>query len=217
MKIRIKEAKTNKQETKLTLRSILEQSITENENENEKADDAMGAGLSALKSGLSGLKGYEAPEPKKEDKINEGPVAFIASGLLAAPKLLEWLGKAVNFIAKKMSKNKDIASGKGISEFGKKWEGLYIRIITEAIKLTGFIESQWKDKNGKIDEEKLKLVAKVLYAVILGVALTAAVKGVISPGSAIMKSLEAVFGTTKAVEIASIAKAVASKMGVNMG
>jgi hypothetical protein len=199
---------------KLMLRNILEQYV--NETEEKQSDDAMKAGLSALESGLSGLKGYEAPEPKKEGKINESPAAFIASGLLAAPKLIEWLGQAVNFIAKKMSKNKDIATGTGIKEFGKKWEKFYINILVKGIKLTGFVESQWKDKDGKIDEEKIKLVAKVLYAIILGIALTSAVKGVISPGSAIVKSLEAVFGTTKAVEIASIAKAVASKMGINI-
>ena len=207
MKIRIKE-------TKLTLRSIIEQSITENEN--EKADDAMEDGLSALKSGLSSLKGYETSEPKKEGNVNESLAAVITSGLLAAPKLIEWLGQAVNFIAKKMSKNKDITTGKGIENFGKKWEKFYVNILIQGIKLTGFIESQWKDENGEINEEKLKLVAKVLYAVILGIALTTAVKGIISPGSAILKSLEAIFGTTKAVEIASIAKAIVSKMGVTM-
>jgi hypothetical protein len=199
---------------KIILKNILEQYIRENEA--EKADDAMEDGLSALKSGLSALKGYEAPEPKKEGQVNEGLAAVITSGLLAAPKLTEWLGQAVNFIAKKMSKNKDVTTGKGIEKFGKKWEKFYINILIQGIKLTGFIESQWKDENGKVDEEKVKLVAKVLYAVILGIALTTAVKGIISPGSAVLKSLEAVFGTTKAVEIASIAKAVASKMGINL-
>jgi hypothetical protein len=196
----------------LLLKGILEQYI----NETEVANDAMDDGLDALKSGLSGLKGYKAPEPKKEGKINESPTAFIVSGLLAAPKLIEWMGQAVNYIAKKMSKNKDIQSGKGIEKFGKKWENLYVAIIKKAIKLTGFLEVQWKTKDGEIDEEKLKLVAKVLYAVILAIALSSAVKAVISPGSAIVKSLEAVFGTTKAVEIASIAKTIASKMGINM-
>jgi hypothetical protein len=199
---------------KLMLRNILEQYIKETEE--QTSDAAMKDGLSALESGLSDLKGYEAPEPKKEGKINESLTGLIASGLLAAPKLIEWLGQAVNFIAKKMSKNKDIKTGKGIEEFGKEWEHFYISVLIKGIKLTGFLESQWMGKDGKPDQDKLKLVAKVLYAVILGIALTTAVKGIISPGSAILKSLEAVFGTTKAVEIVSIAKAVASKMGVSI-
>jgi len=199
---------------KLMLRNILEQYI--NETEEQKPDAAMDGGLDQLKAGLSDLKGYKAPEPKKEGKIDESIAALVGSGLLAAPKLIEWLGQAVNFIAKKMSKNKDIATGKGIESFGKKWEKFYINILIQGVKLTGFLESQWKDKDGKINEEKLKLVAKVLYAVILGIALTTAVKGIISPGSAIIKSIEAVFGTTKAVEIVSIAKNIASKMGVSI-
>jgi hypothetical protein len=199
---------------KLMLRNILEQYI--NETEEQAADAAMKGGLSALESGLADLKGYEAPEPKKEGKVNEALAAVIGSGLLAAPKLIEWLGDAVNFIARKMSGNKNIQTGKGIAEFGKKWEHFYISILIKGVKLTGFLESQWMGKDGKPDQDKLKLIAKVLYAVILGIALTTAVKGIISPGSAIIKSLEAVFGTTKAVEIISIAKTIASKMGVTI-
>jgi hypothetical protein len=196
----------------ILLKNILEQYI----NEEEVANAAMDDGLDALKSGLSKLKGYKAPEPKKEARVNEALGPVIISGLLAAPKLIEWLGQAVNYIAKKMSKNKDIQTGKGIEEFGKKWESGYISIIKFAVKTTSFLKSEWLSKDGKVDEDKLKLIAKILYAVILGIALTSAVKGIISPGSAILKSLEAVFGATKAVEIASIAKAIASKMGISM-
>lgn len=196
----------------LLLKNILEQYI----NETDIANDAMDDGFDALKSGLSGLKGYKAPEPKKEGRVDESLGALISSGLLAAPKLMEWLGQAVNYIAKKMSKNKDIQTGKGIENFGKKWESGYISVIKSGIKLTSFLKSEWMSKDGKIDEDKLKLIAKILYAVILGIALTSAVKGIISPGSAILKALEAVFGATKAVEIAGIAKVIASKMGISV-
>ena len=114
----------------ILLKNILEQYI----NEEEIANDAMDDGLDALKSGLSKLKGYKAPESKKEARVNEALGPVIISGLLAAPKLIEWLGQAVNYIAKKMSKNKDIQTGKGIEEFGKRWESGYISIIKFAVK-----------------------------------------------------------------------------------
>jgi hypothetical protein len=199
---------------KILLKTILENHLREEEQQQQSADQGLSAGLSGLKSGLSGLKGYKAPQPKKEDQLDESVGSLVASGLLAAPKLIEWLGKAVSFIAKKFTGKSESEAGKGIEKFGKKWEGLYVGIIEQAIKLTGFLQDQWQTKDGKTDKEKLHLIAKVIYAIVLGVALVSAVKGILNPHSVVMASLEAVLGSVKAVEIAGIVKLVLPKFGI---
>lgn len=197
---------------KLLLKTILENHLREEEQ--QSVDQGLSAGASGLKSGLSSLKGYKAPQPKKEEQLDESIGSLVASGLLAAPKLIEWLGKSVSYIAKKFTGKSESEAGKGIEKFGKKWEGVYVGIIEQAIKLTGFLSDQWKDSGGTIDKEKLHLIAKVMYAIVLGIALVSAVKGILNPHSVVMASIEAVLGSVKAVEIVSIVKLVLPKFGI---
>ena len=191
------------------------------ENEQDKSQESetnrgLSDTLSSLKSGLSDLKGIELEEPKKESLLNESITGLVASGLLAAPKLIQWLGKGIGLLAKKFTKKDDSTAAKQIEKFGKKWENSYISLLETAIKLTGFLKSNWKTENGQIDKDKLRLIAKVLYAIILGLALASAVKGVINPGSIVMKSIEAVLGTVKATEIAGIIKLLLPKFGMSV-
>ena len=191
--------------------------LIENDSDSSADSDVnqgMSDAISNLKSGLANLKNVKIDEPKKESLINESIGSIVASGLLAAPKLIEWLGKAIAFISKKFAKKDESSAAKNIEKFGKKWENIYIKLLEGAIKMTGFLKSTWKKEDGKVDEEKLHLIAKVLYAVILGVALASAVKGVIHPNSLVLKSIEAILGTVKATEIAAIIKLVLPKFGL---
>jgi len=188
--------------------------LLEDEVKQSDINQGMSDTLSSLKSGLGDLKGIKLDEPKKEAIINESITGIVASGLLAAPKLIQWLAKGVSVLSKKFTNKDESTAAKQIEKFAKKWENSYIALLEGAIKLTGFLKSSWKTKDGQTDKEKLRLVAKVLYAIILGLALATAVKGIISPGSLVTKSIEAVLGTVKATEIAGIVKTLLPKFGI---
>jgi hypothetical protein len=65
----------------------------------------------------------------------------------------------------------------------------------------------------KIDEQKLLIVAKYIYAGILAVAMGQAIGAVLGPASPIMKAIEGSLGTVKAIEIAQIAAKVKGQLG----
>lgn len=198
--------------------SVFESSLQEFKTdikEEDSTDSALSMAYKEMKSGLSGLKGYKAEKPKNEGQLNESVTAMVAGGLLAAPKIIEWIGKGIGFLVKSFSKKDESSIGKSIEKFGHKWEKFYMSLIKGAIKLTGFLESNWK-KGKEVDEEKLELIAKVIYAVILTVAAGSALKTVLSPASPVIKAIEATFGGIKAAEIATIAKTVANKLGISV-
>ena len=198
--------------------SVFESSLQEFKTdikEEDSTDSALSMAYKEMKSGLSALKGYKAEKPKNEGQLNESVTAMVVSGLLAAPKIIEWIGKGVGFLVKSFSKKDESSIGKSIEKFGHKWEKFYMSLIKGAIKLTGFLESNWK-KGKEVDEEKLELIAKVIFAVILAVAAGNALKTVLSPASPAIKAIEATFGGIKAAEIATIAKTVANKLGINI-
>jgi hypothetical protein len=198
--------------------SVFESSLQEFKTdikEEDSTDSALSMAYKEMKSGLSALKGYKAEKPKNEGQLNESVTAMVVSGLLAAPKIIEWIGKGIGFLVKSFSKKDESSIGKSIEKFGHKWEKFYMSLIKGAIKLTGFLESNWK-KGKEVDEEKLELIAKVIFAVILAVAAGNALKTVLSPASPAIKAIEATFGGIKAAEIATIAKTVANKLGINI-
>lgn len=150
----------------------------------------------------------EAVITEEKEVVNEAIGSLVIGGLLAAPKLIEWLGKGIKFIAKKITGKDESKIAEWIIEKGHNWEKLYIKAIITAVKLTGFAKQVWKKEDGSIDEQKLVIVAKVLFAVILAVAGGMAIKGVLSTNSAIIQALETTFAGVKASEIATIASKV---------
>jgi len=175
-------------------------------------DTAMKAGLSALTSGGASLDEIKDDEQPKE--LNESVVALIGSGLLAAPKIIEWIGKAIGFITKPFRKDKDESViAKKIEHFAHKWESVYIKAIIWVVKKTKFVEQIWMTPDKKIDEQKLLVVAKYIYAGILAVAMANAIGAVLGPASPIMKAIEGSLGSVKAIEIAQIAAKVKGQLG----
>jgi len=130
---------------------------------------------------------------------------------LAAPKVLEWIGKATKFIVGKLGKDESQAA-QNITKFAHKWEGFYVGSIEKVIKATGVAKNVWKNEDGFIDSDKLHTTAKVLYAVILAVAAGYAVNGVLSSNSAVIKAIESAIGGVKGVEIAQIASKIKSSL-----
>ena len=181
------------------------------ENDDTEIDSAMKAGLSALTSGGESLD--EIEDDKRPQELNESWVGLIISGLLAAPKIIEWIGKTIAFISKPFMKDKDenVVAEK-IKHFAHKWEKLYIKAIIWTVKKTKFVKDIWMKKDGDIDEQKLLTVAKYIYAGILAIAMGNAIGKVLGSSSAIMKSIEGALGGVKAVEIAQLASKVKGQL-----
>jgi hypothetical protein len=184
--------------------------ILENENDPE-IDNAMKAGLSALTTGAESLE--EIKDEDQPKQLNESVIGIITSGLLAAPKIIEWIGKIISFITKPFRKEKDEnVIAKKIIHFAHKWEKLYIKTIIWGVKKTKFVKKLWMDNSGNIDEQKLLTVAKYIYAGILAAAMTNAIGTVLGSSSPIIKGIESALGGIKGTEIVQIASKVKGQL-----
>jgi hypothetical protein len=185
----------------------------EKDTEIEAIDNAVEDAIKLLNpSELKEIDLSEAIIAEEKEVLKEAVSSLVIGGLLAAPKLIEWLGKAIKFIGKKLAGKDENKIADWIINFGHTWEKIYIKVLVNAVKLTGFASQVWKNKDGSIDEQKLVLTAKVLFAVILAVAGSMAIKGVLSTNSAIIQALESTFAGVKATEIAGIANKIKSKI-----
>ena len=183
----------------------------QNQVNDAEIDAAMKAGLAALTN--EGKKLEEIKDNNNSQELNESVVALIASGLLAAPKIIEWIGKVIGWISKPFNKNKDEnAIAKKIEHFAHKWEKVYIKSIIWVIKKTKFVQKIWMTPDGKVDEQKLVVVAKYIYAGVLALAVAQAIGAVLGPSSAIIKAIESSLGGIKAVEIAQIASKIKGQL-----
>jgi hypothetical protein len=184
--------------------SEYKEKLKEAEVEDSSIDDAIKGGVSQL-TDLSSLKEgeYESTVTTEGETLNESVTGLVVGGLLAAPKILEWIGKSINWIAKKLAGKDEVKIATWIEKNAHKWEKLYIKAIVGAIKLTGFASRIWKKEDGSIDEQKLLTTAQVLYVVILAIAAAGAVKTVLGPNSVVIKALESTFGSIKVGEIVS--------------
>ena len=171
------------------------------ESEEQEIDQALSSGVNALQD-LSSLDEIE------EQPLEESVVGLVISGLLAAPKLIEWLGKGISIITRPFVGKDENTVAKNIIKFGHKWEKFYIKAIIAAIKFTKFGKQLWMLPNNKVDEQKLVSLAKILYGVILSIAAGNALKTVLSSSHPILTAIESALGGVKAIEIAQIASKV---------
>ena len=198
-------------ENKLTSNSRL----LEQEPNDSEIDAAMKAGLSALTDGGASLDKIAEEEQPKE--LNESMGVLVVSGLLAAPKIIEWIGKAIGTISRYYSTEDnpdDPAFVKKMVHFAHKWEKVYIKTIVWVVKKTNFGYKLWMTKDGQIDDQKLLILAKIIYAVILSLAIGNAVGTVLGPGSAVLKGIEGTLGGVKAVEVVQIATKIKGQLGL---
>lgn len=172
-------------------------------------DKAMKAGLDAIKD-TSSLD--EIEEKDKPQQLNEEPITLIISALLAAPKLLSWIGKVVGYLSSPFTGENESTVSKKIEHFAHKWEGYYIKALVFAIKFTKFAKNIWMTPDKKIDQEKLLTTAKIVYAVILALAMGNAVGTVLGSASPVLKAIEGALGGVKAIEIAQIASKIKDKI-----
>jgi len=188
------------------LRTLIKQVIKEEINDDttsiDDIDDAVDDALKLLDpSELKGIDLSEAIITEEEAVLNEAvDPAFVISGLLAAPKLLEWIGAAIKGIAKKFGKN-ETKIANWIIKKGRKWEKLYLKAIIAAVKFTGFAKGQWKRKDGDIDRQKLVTTAKIIYLVIIVTAASLSVGKILKVHSAVIMALDSLFVGVKVSEI----------------
>jgi len=177
----------------------------------DETDAALSQGLSALK----GLEGFEEVEEEEisevQGELNEALITLIGSGLLVAPKFLQGIAIVVNKITKAFTGKEENKIADKIDHFAHKWEGLYIKAIKSGIKFFGIAKDEWY-VNGKVDQAKLNTTAKIVYVIILALAMGNAVGTVLGPASPIIKALEATFGGIKGFEIAQIVSSIKGKI-----
>ena len=89
-------------------------------------DSAMKAALSKLKNDSS-LEKMPANQTKQD--LDESATATIAGGLLAAPKVISWIGSIVNYMVSPFSGKDESTAGEAIKRFAHKWEGVYLNSI----------------------------------------------------------------------------------------
>jgi len=187
--------------------------ILEAETDDSELDAAMQAGLSALKSGGDSLD--EITEEEQPKELNESAVVLVGSALLAAPKVIEWIAKAIGAIArffKSKDNPEDPAFVQKVIKFTHKWEKVYINTIIWTVKKTKFAKDLWMTGDNQVDEQKLVVLAKIIYAIILSMAVANAIGTILGPGSALLKGIEGALGSVKAVEIVQIAAKVKGQL-----
>jgi hypothetical protein len=197
------------------LAGIARESLNEEESTSEipdsEIDAAMKAALSKLKNDSS-LEKMPANQTKQD--LDESAIATIAGGLLAAPKVISWIGSIVNYMVSPFYGKDESSAGEAIKRFAHKWEGVYLNSIKFIVKKIGFVKPLWTDDEGNVEDAKLDYVCKFLYALIIAVAMGYAIKGALHSSSAVMKALETSLGGVKAVELASLAAKLKKEIGI---
>jgi hypothetical protein len=163
----------------------------------------------------------EEDQKKLDEAI--GP-AFIIGAILAAPKIIEYIGRIVQWVSKIFKKllgkseeeqDKEVAAAKWIEHQGHALHTKYIKVIKWVVKNTGFASKFYTDENGKVDEKKLETTAEFLLYIGVAVAAAFSVYGSIqalTSGSPIMGALEAGLSGTKADELIIAVKKLAPKL-----
>jgi len=200
------------------LAGILNESLHEEESSGEIPDSEIDA---AMKAALNKLKDDSSleklPENKNKQDLDESAAITIGGGLLAAPKVIKWIGGIVNYMISPFTGKDESAAGEAIKKFAKKWEGLYLQAIRFIVKKLSFVKPLWTDDQGNEEKEKLDYVCKFLYALIIAVAMGYAIKGALHSSSIAMKALEGSLGGVKAVELAELAVKLKNKIGILTG
>lgn len=168
----------------------------------------------------------KAIEESEKSLVNESITSIVVGAIMAAPKLIEYLAKIVKFLVKifrsLVKGREDETEGENafsnyLMKKGHQLHDKYLLLVIKAVKLFGIAKSEWKDENGKIDEEKLKLTAKIILNIGIAIAGTMAIGGAISyaaKGNALYAAIEGSLGFTKADELLAAVKEIGPKIRV---
>ena len=167
----------------------------------------------------------KAVHESEKPLLNEALVSIIIGAVMAAPKIIQYIGQVVKFIVKifKPLKNKDgdFETGENkvsdwIEKQGESLHHKYIHVVEKMVKFLGVAKSVWKDKEtGNIDKEKLHLTAEIVLNVAIAVAGVSAVGGSIAAlksGSPIIAAIESGLGGIKGAELAAAIKQIGPKL-----
>lgn len=162
---------------------------------------------------------------EEQRKLDEAVgVGLIIGAILAAPKIIEYIGRIVQWVSKIFKKllgkseeeqDKEVKVAKWIENQGHNLHKKYINIIKWVIKNTGFASKFYTDENGKVDDEKLTTISEFLLYLGVAVAGVVSVYGsvqALTSGSPIMGAVEAGLSGTKADELVIAVKKLAPKL-----
>jgi len=162
---------------------------------------------------------------EEQRKLDEAVgIPLIIGAILAAPKIIEYIGRIVQWVVKIFKKllgkseeeqDKEVKAAKWIEDQGHNLHKKYIKIIKWVIKNTGFASKFYTDENGKVNDEKLTTAAEFLLYVGVAIAAAFSVYGSIqalTSGSPIMGAVEAGLSGTKADELIIAVKKLAPKL-----
>lgn len=151
-------------------------------------------------------------EFNNEEVLNESVgVLLIISTLLAAPKIVELIGRGISKVVnlfRKIFKKKstdEVDTAKRIIEFSHKWHNVYIKLFEVILSKSGILK-----KAGITDKKDVRKAAEVVYytvvaglAVASGVGSISAFKAALqaSHGSFSMGVFEAVMAAVKSAEV----------------
>ena len=186
-------------------------------------------------SQIESLNESDSLTEEEKQQLNEiEPISLTIGLILSAPKIIELLGKLIKgavSIFKKVKNKLGFGDSEDVSGENKatawleknahKLHDKYIGIIKKSVKLLGFASKVWKDpKTGKVDDDKLKLVAEVLLLVSIGIAagysFTGGI-GALKAGHPIVAALEGGLASIKSSEIANILSKVGPKIAQAAG
>jgi hypothetical protein len=151
-------------------------------------------------------------EFNNEEVLNESVgVLLIISTLLAAPKIIELLGRGISKVVKlfrkifKKNSTDGVDTAKRIIEFSHKWHNVYIKLFEVILSKSGILK-----KAGITDKNDVRKAAEVVYytvvaglAVASGVGSISAFKAALqtTSGSFSMGVFEAVMAAVKSAEV----------------
>ena len=147
-----------------------------------------------------------------EGVLNEGfGVLVIISTLLAAPKIIELLGRGISKVVKlfrkifKKNSTDEVDTAKRIIEFSHKWHNVYIKLFEVILSKSGILK-----KAGITDKNDVRKAAEVVYyTVVAGLAVASGVGSIsafktalqTTSGSFSMGVFEAVMAAVKSAEV----------------
>lgn len=135
-------------------------------------------------------------------EINESGLAILGGTVLAAPKIIDMIGKGTRQLGIKVNSNMIKNAGEAATNAGKKLHNLYFNTILNLLKKL----PRYKNMS---DENQKKIAKGVLLAATVAAGLSAlnGISSALSAGDIGTAAIETGLGSVKALEIGEIAVA----------
>jgi hypothetical protein len=148
--------------------------------------------------------------------IKEEPITLAIGILLAAPKLMEIIGKVTKVVSKALGG--EGKAGEKLEHVGHKMHEAYLKSIIQLLKGMVWIKNQISKNKTKVPDEVYTKYAKVIYIVVVatlgGVSAVGAVNA-IQGAQLPMSIIESILAAVKSGEVATELPSILSSLLVN--